>query len=771
MPPKKFLEGKANAAEKQNRSVAKEEIKKLIKKYIPSFDLIVNQLPAATKKGMKSLYDDFYKEILNDIKKVANNEQDEVYVVKQLQDLLIGLFPENNLFQNQLETKSEKEREVKIQTSISPEIIKPEINVSEGMASKVFGVTESKQSTIPQIPNSKIAIQKKFQPEIIPRLAEIKKTEYVPRLNTAHTIANTPVITQSVIPPNENKKITLTELLDAESANLVPKKKIINPTMTGISKRQQERKKRENIGIKSEVSRKNQTLDEFLKENEEQFTKASLVDEKEREVKLPQPEQTMLTGLSNRIKNLNYGALIGMAASYAVLNNNKGMLQYLPVLGASMGSHLFDLVTTSGFTNLMDTFSKFGADPKEIIKDTRQQRKKTTKYVPKKEDEPENEPEQRGKHDEPPRSKKSPDDIIDESKKIPEQKTIDDIKNEDRKYYLNENSTPEEYDAFSVSHGQPPGNRGLINQIKGLLKNGASALLHREPTIDRDRFPDVNIYRDRFPDVNIDSYMDLDDDEFIDPPSAPINDRTPITTRFRDTIDRAESFARSSDSRNKLSAGVAAGAVLGKVVANAVSPNQEIKKDVIKEEPIAYKQDVSDQNDVPTPPGLIRGAGILKPKFIVPSVNIFAKTEQEQFVDDMEFAMFDFVQDDSGGNDPNGTNSILRDQTISKGLRYQRSGVTVNSLYGRDIPNNPNNISKEMMNQLFLGEPILPTMKFLFSEEFYPQEFNQSEFEVSNYDVNNELTAIEMLSPYSNFTNNQLLDQFIDTSILYGIVP
>ena len=76
-----------------------------------------------------------------------------------------------------------------------------------------------------------------------------------------------------------------------------------------------------------------------------------------------------------------------------------------------------------------------------------------------------------------------------------------------------------------------------------------------------------------------------------------------------------------------------------------------------------------------------------------------------------------------------------------------------------------------MMNQLFLGEHVLPQMKFLFSEEFYPQEFNLSEFEVNNYDVNNELTAIEMLSPYANFTNNQLLDQFIDTSILYGVVP
>jgi hypothetical protein len=133
--------------------------------------------------------------------------------------------------------------------------------------------------------------------------------------------------------------------------------------------------------------------------------------------------------------------------------------------------------------------------------------------------------------------------------------------------------------------------------------------------------------------------------------------------------------------------------------------------------------------------------------------------------------MFDFVQDDSGGNDPTGTNPILRDQTLSQGLRYQRSGVTVNSLYGKNLPDNPKNMTQAMMAELFLGEPLLPTMKFLFSEEFNVQEFNLSEFEVNNYDVNNELTAVEMLSPYANFTNNQLLDQFIDTSILYGVVP
>ena len=694
-------------------------------------------------------------------------------------------------------------------------VVEPQINISEGMASKYYGVTESKQATTPQTPNSKIAIQNKNQPAINTRLAEIKSPVYVPRMNTFQTIANTPVRTE----PVENKKITLSDLLDAESANLVPKKIITKPTMTGVRKRQQARKEKNNL------FEKKQTTAEFLKQNEDEFTVASLADEKEKEVKLPEQEQSMLTGISKRISNLNYGALIGMAASYAVLNNNKGMLQYLPILGATMGSHLYDTVTSSGFTNLMNTLRKFGADPKEIIKDARQpSSKKATravKFEPKKEVEPEPEPEQEGKHDGPPRNKPpvkadttSPIDSKFENldkQPIPPKMSLRESVNQAAGYVSRipgkivdniitsvaspfleslEYTDSKEYDI----HGKPTRYDEQGEKINPLLYKGeyldGKAVAYDgdgnmvdyatgKRIVQTTRVTDVNgvilePFDDRIPsEPYTASYMDLDDDEFSDPPSItspPI--RTPITDRFRDTIDRAERFARSSDIRNKVSAGVA-GVAVAAGLSNMESDirNQQTKAGGIKEDPIAYKKDVTDQNDVPTPLGLTRGAGVLKPKFIVPSVNIFAKTEQEQFVDDMEFAMFDFVQDDSGGNDPDGVNPILRDQTISKGLRYQRSGVTVNSLYGRDIPNDPKNISKEMMNQLFLGESVLPQMKFLFSEEFYPQEFNLSEFEVNNYDVNNELTAIEMLSPYANFTNNQLLDQFIDTSILYGVVP
>jgi hypothetical protein len=194
---------------------------------------------------------------------------------------------------------------------------------------------------------------------------------------------------------------------------------------------------------------------------------------------------------------------------------------------------------------------------------------------------------------------------------------------------------------------------------------------------------------------------------------------------------------------------------------------------------------IEDQNDVPIDgvkgyrgDELQRGAGILKPKFIMPSVNILNRSDQEGYVDDLEFAMFDFVQDE-GGNDPNGKNPLVKDQNITHALRYGGGGITVNSMFGEDLASypaifpkdKPDKLANSRIQEFFFGENRLPEMKFLYSNEFEAQEFNQSEFEVNEYDVNNERTAISALSPYADFTNNQLLDQFIDSSILYGVVP
>jgi len=156
--------------------------------------------------------------------------------------------------------------------------------------------------------------------------------------------------------------------------------------------------------------------------------------------------------------------------------------------------------------------------------------------------------------------------------------------------------------------------------------------------------------------------------------------------------------------------------------------------------------------------------GFLKPKFIIPSSDIFNKSIQEEYIDDLEFSMFDFVKDDSGGLDPNNDNYLIRDQKLTEALRYQNAGVNIPSLFGQKPKYNENLfIPKDNTNIK------IPEISFLYGDAI--NEFNLSEFETKIYDPNNDRTAIEVASPYYYMTDNQLLDQYIDTSILYGVVP
>lgn len=156
--------------------------------------------------------------------------------------------------------------------------------------------------------------------------------------------------------------------------------------------------------------------------------------------------------------------------------------------------------------------------------------------------------------------------------------------------------------------------------------------------------------------------------------------------------------------------------------------------------------------------------GFLKPKFIIPSSDIFNKSIQEEYIDDLEFSMFDFVKDDSGGLDPNNENYLIRDQKLTEALRYQNAGVNIPSLYGQ---------KPKYTENLFIPKDDtkikIPEISFLYGDAI--NEFNLSEFETKIYDPMNDRTAIDVASPYYYMTDNQLLDQYIDTSILYGVVP
>ena len=159
----------------------------------------------------------------------------------------------------------------------------------------------------------------------------------------------------------------------------------------------------------------------------------------------------------------------------------------------------------------------------------------------------------------------------------------------------------------------------------------------------------------------------------------------------------------------------------------------------------------------------ITGKGLLRPKFIIPAVDILQPSNQELSADALEFSAFDYVRPGTEGGEGDIKSNILkRIQEENNNIRFRGAGVQVNSLFGYDLPVQP---SQETINSLFLYKA-LPPLKF------QEQQYNLSEFEVMSYDPNNIRNAIEMFSPYDGFSDNIPDDrQDMDESILFSIVP
>ena len=833
MPPKTFEEGKAKAAEKQNRNVAKAEIVKAISRYIPNFDFKTNKLPPATKKGMKEKYDTFYNTIL---KPAIESNQNDPYIIKLLRTFISEITPQES------KERETKEREVKVpepqpQAVETPAVAPPSaddiLSTNELTAFLVNQERKAEAKT-----NARKAIAEKLKQDIKRLKAEAKAEA---KAQARALVANRRGMASEDInrAPVERKrefKMGISDLIRAQPAREPPvataSPAIAPPAIAPTTNLAQLVATQSDVlEQKTRVPRqprltRQQTPEQFLQENLDDFVR----EEKEPEVK----EQPLTTGRSfaNRmidaIGSLTFSGMFAVISSYALRTNNKDLGNYIAPLGGALGALAYRKISDfkDGASEILDKVSKLGGSPDDIIGAAKRAKRPDIRPD---DDEP---PAPSGRPSEPP-PQKSVDDFKGETKQLPPkpplqlrpkkavsdadtEKAIDEAFRARRsvgRVYDEGKSVPRVAAEFARDVGIGAYNvadavvRGVTSGIRDISNDVYQSLSFDNGGMG-ENMPDYILprsYEGSFPipEGKTVQYMDEGDpneDVFLDR-------ETPVPEGFADARDYDGSRPRSgvgdrfgrarrvasNIAQSRLARGAALAAGAGAVTAGVAnilkgSPTvptttptgPETKTDVrptINEAPIILKNDELNQDQAENikegkdKDDVRRGAGILKPKFIVPSVNIFNKTEQEQYVDDIEFAMFDFVQDDSGGNDPTGTNPILRDQTLSQGLRYQRAGVTINSLYGKNLPDNPKNMTQAMMDELFLGEPLLPTMKFLFSEEFNTQEFNLSEFEVNNYDVNNELTAVEMLSPYANFTNNQLLDQFIDTSILYGVVP
>jgi hypothetical protein len=154
-----------------------------------------------------------------------------------------------------------------------------------------------------------------------------------------------------------------------------------------------------------------------------------------------------------------------------------------------------------------------------------------------------------------------------------------------------------------------------------------------------------------------------------------------------------------------------------------------------------------------------------QPKSISPTTDILNETQQEKYADDLEFTAFNYIAPTSEGAPGTvDTNPLKRSQAQADALRYTDAGIYIPYILFNKI-NDANEMNPERLNKLALGVE-LPPMEFL------PQD-NEVTFEneATKQYVNNENTAIEFLSPYSDFSNVDNFWTKNPTSILYTINP
>jgi len=157
-----------------------------------------------------------------------------------------------------------------------------------------------------------------------------------------------------------------------------------------------------------------------------------------------------------------------------------------------------------------------------------------------------------------------------------------------------------------------------------------------------------------------------------------------------------------------------------------------------------------------------KGTGLFRPKFIIPSKEIFSQTQQQKYNDDVLFSLFDMVTEEGGlgGN----SNPLVRSNNMNDDIRYKGAGITLDNrlLFNKDITQKTGN--KEL-DKMFLGNK-LPPVKFVYQD---PED--SFKYEANQFFVNNENTAIQMLSPYDDMTRTDQFWQTFPKSMLYSQVP
>ncbi len=149
-------------------------------------------------------------------------------------------------------------------------------------------------------------------------------------------------------------------------------------------------------------------------------------------------------------------------------------------------------------------------------------------------------------------------------------------------------------------------------------------------------------------------------------------------------------------------------------------------------------------------------------KAIFPTPDILDETQQEKFVDDIEFSMFNFIEPSSqGATGTIKTNPLKRSQFLSDQIRYMDAGISMSGmLYNKEFPTNTN---QQQLDTYKLGQEMLPEMTFM-------EQDNADTFTpIGRHYVNNQDIAVEMFSPFTNFSDNRNYWQINERSKLYNL--
>jgi hypothetical protein len=208
---------------------------------------------------------------------------------------------------------------------------------------------------------------------------------------------------------------------------------------------------------------------------------------------------------------------------------------------------------------------------------------------------------------------------------------------------------------------------------------------------------------------------------------------------------------------NKLASILGAGA--GALVAGGMQVGR------INETPIEVSQDIIDQTTAE-----LQQVGGQKNKqwakrIIMPSTNIMDKSRQEQYADDVEFALFDYVPPTEQGNGTVKSNPLVRNQFVNHQIQMEDAGVNIPTVLFNTLVD-ASSLTDRQMEALFRGAPPL------IRDPSYVK-YNGDTFDtVANYQYpNKENTAIGMLDPYRNFSRVDNHWSYNPDSQLFTINP